>query len=842
MQPRRFVLVGTRVEGTGAAALAQAAAHAGVDVRATARRPPGAPWRAPGWHRLVDHQTQPGLGGLLGSWVSRAVRGAAAQLAEQLLADPWLAEQVGGRGDGPPEVLVVALDDTAAQALARWRAESGVVDGQGRPVSVLTWDQGAEALAEETAAARAAGAGVDGEAGGALTEGGPGAGEGRGPARPLGARHTITVVGGDEVGPDPQVRQALTRSRVVTTQVDLDQVPHPDLTGADVLILDGLGPGVLLPDRSPGARVVHLRRPTDRRSPWRHLLPEDRVDEVVPVEVVQALTEGDAGAADQVLAAALGETTVRLLRTAQDGGDEAALALAEQLLTEEETRPADGSPADGRSADEQPGLRPAVLRELSFLTKVTGSLSLERRLLQHRLGLPGQPTGPVREALERVEDRLRETEPGWLPGLPGLPVDDPRPGRVLHLLKVTLPQRQAGYSVRGHQSLRALVEAGVDVVAVAAPPVAPDRSEDRPHDRRTEVEEVVLDGVRYLLPPPVPGGRPTAYLEQQARVVLDVVREQRPAMLHVHSGGRGYDLGLVGAAVARASGLPWVYEVRGLFESLWTAHGARAERGETFERRMAKEAELVSTADAAVTLAETMRADLVARGVEAEHVTVVPNAVDPEGLAPQDRDETLARRWGTQGAFTFGYVSNLDHQREQIEDLVRAAVILRDLGLRVRALVVGEGTRRERLEELTRRLGAEDVVVFTGRVPHAEVAASYALLDVLVVPRSDERAARLVTPLKPYEAMAMGLPVVVSAQPALLEVIGGDERGWSYPAGDAPALARLLQQLAGDPARRAAVAARARDWVLQERTWAANARRYAALYRSVLPGEEDGTG
>ena len=82
MQPRRFVLVGTRVEGTGAAALAQAAAHAGVDVRATARRPPGAPWRAPGWHRLVDHQTQPGLGGLLGSWVSRAVRGAAAQLAE----------------------------------------------------------------------------------------------------------------------------------------------------------------------------------------------------------------------------------------------------------------------------------------------------------------------------------------------------------------------------------------------------------------------------------------------------------------------------------------------------------------------------------------------------------------------------------------------------------------------------------------------------------------------------------------------------------------------------------------------------------------------------------------
>ena len=53
-----------------------------------------------------------------------------------------------------------------------------------------------------------------------------------------------------------------------------------------------------------------------------------------------------------------------------------------------------------------------------------------------------------------------------------------------------------------------------------------------------------------------------------------------------------------------------------------------------------------------------------------------------------------------------------------------------------------------------------DHVVFTGQVPHDEVGDYYALLDVFVVPRIDERAARLVTPIKPYEALAMRLPVV----------------------------------------------------------------------------------
>ena len=771
MGSQRYVAVGARVDDPGVPALLGLAVRYGVPVRAAALRPP-----ADGgleWHRLAAPVTTTSVvGGLVQSLARRVLRGVAAELGDALEGSTWLAEALAEpAADSTGSTCLVATDDDAAQALARWRARRGA------SVPVLTWDQAAERIAEDVATRRADAATPPVAATTAPATGNPG------------AMHRVVVAVGDGSVPRRLTGGTVPalRSRV---EVLAPGAPVPD--DAEVLVLDGLGPVVAqLPGLPEHVRVVHLPRPQDRSSPWRHLL--DR-----PGLVTWPATA--APSQEELAALVLGDEAAALVRLGRAREDDEALERVAALL--------DAAPD------------PVLLREMAYLTRVTGSLSLERRVLE-ALGVP----------TDRVDERLRETDPSWLPALPPTPVK-PVPGRVLHLLKTTLPQRQAGYSVRGHHTLRALGDAGVDVVALAVPERA-----DEAGQGPGALEEVVVDGVRHLLPPPVVAATGTAYLEAAAAAVLDLVARERPAVLHVHSGHRGYDLGVLGAAVAAATGLPWVYEVRGLFESTWTQDQVRAERGETFARRMAREADLATRADATVTLAGTMRDDLVARGVPAGRVHVVPNAVDPDRLAPVPRDDALARRHDAVGRFTFGYVSNLDHAREQVEDLVRAAVLLQARGRPTLCLVVGTGTREAELRALTTELGADGVVTFTGRVPHEEVAASYALLDVLVVPRSDERAARLVTPLKPFEAMALGLPVVVSAQPALLEVIGDGERGWSYPAGDAAALADLLDRLAEDPAGRAAVAGRAREWVVRERTWAGNATRYAELYRSLTaPG------
>lgn len=480
----------------------------------------------------------------------------------------------------------------------------------------------------------------------------------------------------------------------------------------------------------------------------------------------------------------------------------------------------------------------SLLRQIQLSAVKAGETSLHLRALRRRLELfPGEPS--LTRQLRTQEGRWRETDTSWLPTvrpdvLAALPPRTGRreaTGRVLHLLKIGMPQRQSGYSMRSMYTLTGELRAGLRPVAVTAL--------DFPRtvgvDDAPQVDEV--GGVRYLhlLRDEIPAHEPwDAYLDAYATALAPVVAAEDPDLIHVHSGNRGYEAALVALAVGRALGLPVVYEVRGFFESLWTSDTAWAEQAEIYRRRHAQEARCMREAAAVVTLSESMREDIVARAVPADHVHVVPNGVDPTVFVPRERSAALSARLGLADRFVFGYVSNLDHYREGQELLIDAAVELRRRGVPATALIVGDGNRRGLLEAHAQEVGAGDSVHFTGRVPHDEVGDYYAQLDVFVIPRIDERAARLVTPLKPYEAMALTVPLVVSDLPALREITGDGERGETFVTGDAVALADVLQRLHDDPARRAALAARAREWVVTERDWARNGERYRAIYDSVL--------
>jgi glycosyltransferase involved in cell wall biosynthesis len=152
----------------------------------------------------------------------------------------------------------------------------------------------------------------------------------------------------------------------------------------------------------------------------------------------------------------------------------------------------------------------------------------------------------------------------------------------------------------------------------------------------------------------------------------------------------------------------------------------------------------------------------------------------------------------------------------------------------VRCLIVGDGKRRAELERYARSSGARDAIVFTGSVPHELVPDMYALMDVFVVPRRDEFASRHVTPLKPFEAMAMGRAMLVSDLPALREIVKPGERGMTFAAGDPDALAKALAELLDRSDLRSRLGEEARRWVVAERGWARNGERYREIYESLL--------
>ncbi len=401
---------------------------------------------------------------------------------------------------------------------------------------------------------------------------------------------------------------------------------------------------------------------------------------------------------------------------------------------------------------------------------------------------------------------------------------------ALHLLTNSLPHTQSGYSLRSHAALRAQADAGIEVLAATriGYPVSvghvPARSTD------------VVDGVRYARV--LPARMPATTVARAARTVDLLAPLARAAGTTVVHTTTPYGNGQVARALAAELGVPWVYEVRGLLEQTWVsgrsgpAARERAAGSERFTLLRAQEAAVAASADHVVTLSATLRDDLVVRGVPADRVTLVPNAVDERLLLlPDDGPGAARRALGLpEDGFWVGTVSSLVGY-EGLDTLIDAVALLRARGVDARACLAGDGVARPELERRAAEAGIAGAVLLPGRVPAADAPRWHRALDVFVVPRRDVEVCRRVTPLKPVEAMALGRPVVASDLPALAEVLAGGA-GRLVPAEDAAALADVLDEVREDAAARAALVGAGRE-VAAGRTWARNGARYRALYERL---------
>ena len=400
----------------------------------------------------------------------------------------------------------------------------------------------------------------------------------------------------------------------------------------------------------------------------------------------------------------------------------------------------------------------------------------------------------------------------------------PVPDRVLHIVTDALPSTSAGYTIRTQEIARAQRGAGMDphVSTRIGFPVTAGAIDGR--------GLVTVDGVPYhrLLPWLMPGRMDRLY-EEHLRRAAALTARLRPAVLHAAS---NYANAVIALALRDLTGLPVIYEVRGFWEDTWLSRHAASDglrESDRYVRTRALETHCMMSADLVVTLGEAMREEIVARGVPADRVIIVPNGVSGDFLAPlPDDGGRLRASLGIQpGEQVVGLVSSLV-AHEGIGTLLEAVKLLRDRGMPARALIVGDGPERTALQRQAADLGLD--AVFTGRVPSARVRDYHAVLDVFVVPRTPDRVCQLVTPLKPVEAMASGLPLVMSDVRALAEIVTDGQTGLLFPPLDAPALASQLQQLLESPQLRSELGSRAHSWVAAGRTWAHNADRYRAAY------------
>lgn len=401
--------------------------------------------------------------------------------------------------------------------------------------------------------------------------------------------------------------------------------------------------------------------------------------------------------------------------------------------------------------------------------------------------------------------------------------------KVLHVLDHSIPLH-SGYTFRTKAILEQQRAFGWETHHITSPKHGLAAKGD------ALVEEV--DGLCFYRTP-VPTGLMSRLpmLDQLAIIhaltdrLSEVVQSLRPDIIHAHSPALN---GKAAVQVGRRFGIPVVYEIRAFWEDAAVDHGTSTEWGLRYRLTRALETSVVKAADAVTTICEGLRGDLLARGVPADKITVIPNAVDIDSFsADATPDEALRTRLGLEGKVVLGFIGSF-YAYEGLPLLLDALPAIRRVNPEVRVLLVGGGPQEPLIREKVTAMGLTDQVIFTGRVPHSQVQDYYNLVDLFTYPRLPMRLTDLVTPLKPLEAMAQKRLVIASDVGGHKELIRHGENGWLFKAGDADELSRCVLETLAARAAWPAVREAGRQYVETERNWRVSVERYRPVYGRLI--------
>lgn len=398
---------------------------------------------------------------------------------------------------------------------------------------------------------------------------------------------------------------------------------------------------------------------------------------------------------------------------------------------------------------------------------------------------------------------------------------------MLHILYQSLPNVK-GASIRSRNIVTAQKHAGLEPVVLSSPFQAPAGEVD------SEGRES-LDGVDYFRswnarPDQAVSATGSGWIGRLsklsqwpsfARRTEAVARHVGADIIHAH--GIFY-VGLAASRAAQRLSIPWVYEVRSIWEDNAILNRVYSSVSPAVSTIRALESRTCRKADAVVTICQGLQDELLGRGLNLEKITLVPNAVWPKELEP-----TLTQS----DSFTIGYVGGIS-RTEGLHLILEAAALCRAEQPNLKVLIVGDGGVRAELQDLGRQLGIEDILEMPGSVPPDQVEEYYRRIDLFLVPRIRGKVTETVTPLKPLEAMNYGCLVAVSELGGLMELVKPGRTGLSFPPEDEQGLADLIMNVASSPQDYQGLRREGAAWVRRERSWERNVQIYLELYRRLV--------
>ena len=212
---------------------------------------------------------------------------------------------------------------------------------------------------------------------------------------------------------------------------------------------------------------------------------------------------------------------------------------------------------------------------------------------------------------------------------------------------------------------------------------------------------------------------------------------------------------------------------------------------------------------------------------------MIPNGANTDLFKPMDTNQAR-RQLNLSGADYFVTFVGMLAAWQGVEYLIRSAPYILKGYPESKFLIVGDGTMKQGLIELTQRIGVSDRIIFTGRVPYDKVPLYMNASDVCAAPFIKERNERSgVSPLKIYEYGACGKAIVTSRLPGL-EFVEQYETGVLVQPDNAEELAEAIIKRLQDPELRKQMGENGRKYVIENHSWESVARRVAEVCQQAL--------
>ncbi len=305
-------------------------------------------------------------------------------------------------------------------------------------------------------------------------------------------------------------------------------------------------------------------------------------------------------------------------------------------------------------------------------------------------------------------------------------------------------------------------------------------------------------------------------------------------LIHVHS---PVLWAIPALLVARKRKLPFVYEVRALWEDAAVDQRKVKPGSMRYKITHFLETVVLMKANSVVTICNGLSKEIISRGVDAKKVFVVSNGVDTSKFLPAEKSLDLIEKYRLERCFVIGFIGSF-YRFEGVELLVQSMVKILKKHKNIKLLIVGHGEQEQEIKQQVEKLNLLNDILLVGRVPHDDVFKYYSVMDILVYPRINRRITNMVTPIKPLEAMSMAKPVICSDVGGLRELIVENVTGVLFESENVDNLADKIVMLSENSKLRDNLGFAARKHMESKRDWKNIISNYISVYQCALQKEK----